>query len=352
MNIADFIKSLAGFAWLAVVGLGVLVIIRASRKQNTKGLNSLIIGLIVLAVVFTIVGAGLVFIEPTETGVVVTVLAEGGMRPQPLQAGLHWIVPFVERVELYPISIQTFTMARTASEGETQGLITVEARTSDGQRIFVDSSVIYQIEPSVVTTIHREWQHRYQEDLILPQARGIIRDAVSQYRVDEVSSTKRFEMSDQITQELLKVMADNGLTLIDFVMRDITFTEEYAQSIEQKQIAEQQALQAAFVVESKKQEAEQARQIAQGQADAAVIAARGAAEARLIEANAEAQALELLAAALEDNPELIEYQYVQKLSPGVQTIFVPSGNQFILPLPSSTETPASTTTTTPSTTTP
>ena len=339
MNIAELIKTLAGFAWLAVIGIGVLILIRAGRKQNTKGLNSLVIGLIVAAVLFTILGAGLVFIEPTETGVVVTILAEGGMRPEPLRPGLHWIAPFVERVELYPTSIQTFTMARTASEGETEGLITVEARTSDGQRIFVDSSVIYQIEPSVVTTIHKEWQNRYQEDLITPQVRGIIRDSVSQYRVEEVLSSKRFEMADQITRELTQVMGDNGLTLIDFVMRDITFTEEYAQSIEQKQIAEQQALQAAFVVESKKQEAEQARQIAQGQADAAVIASRGAAEARLIEAEAEAEALELIAAALEDNPQLIEYQYVLKLAPGVQTIFVPSGNQFILPLPqNSTET--------------
>ncbi|HEY3477169.1 MAG TPA: SPFH domain-containing protein [Anaerolineales bacterium] len=348
MNIADFIKTLAGFAWLAVVGIGILVMIRASRRQNVKGLSSAVIGLIVFAIVLTIVGAGLVFIEPTETGVVVTILAEGGMRPEALRAGLHWIVPFVERVELYPISIQTFTMARTASEGETQGLITVEARTSDGQRIFVDSSVIYQIEPFSVTTIHKEWQHRYQDDLILPQARGIIRDAVSQYRVDEVLSSRRFDMTDEITRNLLKVMADNGLTLIDFVLRDITFTEEYAQSIEQKQIAEQQALQAAFVVESKKQEAEQARQIAQGQADAAVIEARGAAEARLLQAEAEAQANELIAASLENNPELLQYQYILKLSPGVQTIFIPSGNQFILPLPTSPE--ASVTPVTPPTT--
>lgn len=338
MNVADFIKTLAGLAWLALVGIGMLAIIRAGRKQNTKGLSSLAVGVLVLAIALSVIGAGLVFIEPFETGVVVSILAEGGMRPEPLRSGLHWIVPFVERVERYPISIQTFTMARTASEGETQGLITVEARTSDGQRIFVDSSIIYQIDPTEVTTIHREWQHRYQEDLILPQTRGVIRDAVSQYRVDEVLSTKRFDMADQITANLTAVMADNGLTLIDFVLRDITFTEEYAQSIEQKQIAEQQALQARFVVESKKQEAEQARQVAQGQADAAVIAARGAAEARLIEANAEAQALELLASALEDNPQLIEYQYILKLAPGVQTIFVPSGNQFILPLPSTTTT--------------
>jgi regulator of protease activity HflC (stomatin/prohibitin superfamily) len=336
MNIADFIKTLAGFAWLGVVGLGMLAIVRASRNQNVKGLSSLAIAVLVLAIVLTLVGAGLVFIEPTEIGVVVTIFGQGGIRPEPLQAGLHWIFPFVERVERYPIIIQTFTMARTASEGETQGLITVEARTSDGQRIFVDSSVIFQINPAVVVTLHKEWQRRYQDDLILPQARGVIRDAVSQYRVDEVLSSKRFEMSEKITLELEAVLESNGLILVDFVLRDITFTEEYAQSIEQKQIAEQQALQAQFVVESKRQEAEQARQIAQGQADAAVIAAKGAAEARLIEANAEAQALQLIAAALKDNRQLIEYQYILKLAPGVQTIFIPSDNQFILPLPDTT----------------
>jgi regulator of protease activity HflC (stomatin/prohibitin superfamily) len=336
MNIADFIKSLAGLAWLAVIGLGILAVLRASRNQNAKGLTSLVIGVIVLAIVLTAVGAGLVFIEPTEVGVVVTILAEGGMRPEPLSAGLHWIVPFVERVELYPISIQNFTMARTASEGETQGMVTVESRTSDGQRIFVDSSVIFQIDPTQVINIHREWQRRYQDDLILPQARGIIRDAVSQYRVDEVLSTKRFDMTDEITRELEAVMAENGLILVDFVLRDITFTEEYAQSIEQKQIAEQQALQAQFVVESKRQEAEQARQIAQGRADAVVIEAKGDAEAQIIQANAQAEANELIGQSLQDNPEILQYQYILKLAPGVQTIFIPTDNQFILPLPDTT----------------
>lgn len=336
MNIAEFIKALAGFSWMAVIGLGALAIARASRKQGTKGITSLALGVLVLAIVLTVAGAGLVFIEPTHAGVVITVLGEGGMRPEPLLPGLHWIVPFVERVELYPTTTQTFTMARTASEGETQGLITVEARTSDGQRIFVDSSVIYRIEPSAVIQIHKTWQGRYQDDLILPQARGIIRDAVSQYRVEEVLSTKRFEMTSLISNQLQQVMSENGLTLVDFVLRDITFTEEYAQSIEQKQIAEQQALQAKFVVEQKKQEAEQARQVAQGQADAAVIAAKGAAEARLIQAEAEAKANELIGQSLQNNPQILQYQYILKLAPGVQTIFIPSGNQFILPLPNTT----------------
>jgi len=333
VNIATLFKAAGSFAWLVFIGLVAMAVMRAARKQPVRGLTTGIIIVLAFAILATTLGAGLVFIEPYETGVVVTILSQGGMRAEPLQSGLHWIVPFVERVERYPISIQTFTMARTESEGETRGELTVEARTSDGQRIWVDSSVIYQIEPSVVTTIHKEWQHRYQEDLILPQARGIIRDAVSQYRVEEVLSSKRFDMADHVTRELEKVMLENGLTLVDFVLRDITFTEEYAQSIEQKQIAEQQALQAKFVVESKKQEAEQARQVAQGQADAAVIAAKGAAEARVLQAEAEAKSNELIAASLAGNPDLLMYLYISKLSPNIQVMLLPSNAPFLFPLP-------------------
>ena len=47
-------------------------------------------------------------------------------------------------------------------------------------------------------------------------------------------------------------------------MRNITFSTEYAASVEQKQIAEQQAQQAKLVVEQKKQEAEQVREVAKG----------------------------------------------------------------------------------------
>ncbi len=334
MNIANLFKAAGSFAWLVVIGLIVLAGMRSARKQPARGLATGIIIALVFAILATTLGAGLVFIEPYETGVVVTILSsQGGMRSEPLTAGLHWIVPFVERVERYPISIQTFTMARTESEGETFGELSVEARTSDGQRIWVDSTVIYQIEPSVVTTIHKEWQHRYQEDLILPQARGIIRDAVSQYRVEEVLSSKRFDMATEITEDLDRVMTENGLTLVDFVLRDITFTEEYAQSIEQKQIAEQLALQAKFVVEQKKQEAEQARQVAQGQADAAVIAAKGAAEARIIQAEAEAKANELIALSLAGRPELLTWLYINKLAPNIQVMLLPSNAPFLFPLP-------------------
>jgi regulator of protease activity HflC (stomatin/prohibitin superfamily) len=172
--------------------------------------------------------------------------------------------------------------------------------------------------------------------VVRPVSRAAIRNAVSQFGVEEIVSTKRAELEQSIRGEIETKLKENNIIMDDFLLRNIRFSDEYAAAVEQKQVAEQQAQQAKFVVESKKQEAEQARQTAQGQADAAVIASKGAAEARLIQAKAEAEANQQLAQSL--TPTLLQYQYILKLAPGVQTIFVPSGNQFILPLPNTTTT--------------
>jgi regulator of protease activity HflC (stomatin/prohibitin superfamily) len=336
MNIADVIRSLAGFAWLAAIGLGVLMIVRMGRNQAVKGLGSLTVGVLVLALVMTVLGAGLVFVEPDERGVVITI-GKGGILPNALEPGIHWVVPFVQRVETYSIARATYTMATTTGEGQVQGDDSIQARTKDGQQVFIDASVIYSVDPNKLVNLHITWKHTYEDNVVRPVARAAIRDAVSQYGVEEIVSTKRTEMEQAISNSIEEGLASNNLKMVDFLLRNIRFSDEYATAVEQKQIAEQQAQQAKFVVESKKQEAEQARQVAQGQADAAVIAAKGAAEARVIQAEAEAKANQLLAESL--TPALVQYQYILKLAPGVQTIFVPSGNQFILPLPNETNNP-------------
>jgi regulator of protease activity HflC (stomatin/prohibitin superfamily) len=332
MNIASLLQGLAGFAWIAVVGVLILIFTRVSRNQAAKGLNSLAVILVVVAILMTAVGAGLVFVEPDQRGVVITI-GKGGILPDALEPGIHWIIPFVQRVELYSIARATYTMAATAGEGQVQGDDSIEARTKDGQQVYIDASVIYAVNPLQLVNLHITWKHQYEDNVVRPVSRAAIRDAVSQFGVEEIVSTKRAELEKMISDSIDTGLKNNNLQMVDFLLRNIRFSDEYAAAVEQKQIAEQQAQQAKFVVESKKQEAEQARQVAQGQADAAVIAAKGAAEARIINAQAEAKANQLLAESL--TPELVQYQYILKLAPGVQTIFIPSGNQFILPLPGS-----------------
>ncbi len=333
MNIASLLQGIASLTWVGLIGFVVFAIVRSMRNQPIKKTGSIIGIFAVVAIALTTISAGLVFIQPEERGIVISAVAPKGYRELALQPGLRWIIPFAENVIRYPISKQTYTMSIAGSEGDIQGDDSIAARTLDGQEIYVDASVIYQVDPEKVIQVHIQWQRRYDNDLVRAQARGIIRDVVSQYRVDEVVSSKRIDMTSRIREGLISKFSENGLILVDFVLRNIAFTPEYAASIEQKQIAEQQAQQAKFVVESKRQEAEQARQTAQGAADASVIRAKGEAQSRIVQAEAEAEALKLINEALKNNPDLLTYQYITKLAPNIQTMLLPSNSPFIFPLP-------------------
>jgi regulator of protease activity HflC (stomatin/prohibitin superfamily) len=344
MDIAALVGVVSGGFWLLVIGTVAMLVVQASRGKPVPRGGLILLAFAVLAIALSTISAGLVFIEPDKRGVVISAVAPKGYREEALTPGLHWIVPFVENVVEYPISRQTYTMTVAPNEGQVKGDDSITARTADGQEIYVDASVIFAIDPAQVVKVHILWKDRYTDELIRAQSRGVIRDVVSQYRVEEVVTSKRFEMAEKLRTTMEQKLNDNGLVLIDFILRNITFSPEYAASVEQKQIAEQTAQQAKFVVEQKRQEAEQARQTAQGAADASVIRAKGDAEARIIQAQAESQSLELIAKALQSNPNLLTYQYITKLSPTVQTMFLPSNAPFVFQLPN---TGLNTTTTTP-----
>jgi len=355
MNITVVISAIAGLSWLVVVGLLVFTVLRASQQREVKGMVTGLIIALLFALILNTVSAGLVFIQPEERGVVISAIAPKGYREEALQPGLRWVIPYAESVVIYNISKLTYTMSIASSEGQIIGDDSITARTSDGQEVLIDASVIFAIDPAKVVDLHITWQKRYTDDLVRPLSRGVIRDSVSQFRVDQVYSTKRLEMAEQMEIDMTRVLADNGLLLADFVLRNITFSPEYAASVEQKQIAEQLAQQAAFVVQQREQEAEQARKTAQGQADAAVIESEGEAlaiviqanadaeakvidakaqaEARVLQATAEAEALELISVIINANPDMLKYRYIEELTPFIDVMLLPSDNPFLFPLP-------------------
>lgn len=301
--------------------------------MKTRGAVTGIIVAVFAAVIINTISAGLVFVQPQDRGVVISAVEPLGYRKETLQPGLRWVIPYAENVKVYTISKVTYTMSTSHTEGEIQGDDSISARTSDGQEVYIDASIIFSLNPASILDVHITWQDRYVDGLVRPIVRGVIRDAVSHYKVNEVYSTKREELKIQIEEVMAKSMSNNGLILSDFVLRNITFTTEYAASIEQKQIAEQLAQQAEYIVEQRKQEAEQARQVAEGTKDAAILAAEGRALSQIIEAKAEAEALQLIADVLSKYPELLNYRYIEKLAPGIQVMLVPNDNPYLLPLP-------------------
>jgi regulator of protease activity HflC (stomatin/prohibitin superfamily) len=329
MNIASVLKGLASFSWLLVVGIVVLAVYRASRAKPLKGAVWMVLGTVIFSLLLTTVSAGLVFLQADQYGIVISAIQPTGYRPQPLAPGLHWVVPFLENVQPYSIAKATYTMATTTGEGQVVGDDSIQARTKDGQQVFIDASVIYSIDPTHLIDLHISWQNRFEDLVVRPVVRSAIRDAVSQFGVEEIVSTRRADLEKMISDTISQGLAANNLMMDDFLLRNIRFSDEYAAAVEQKQIAEQLALQAQFVVQQRKQEAEQARQVAQGTADAAVISAQGAAQAILLTAQAQAQANEVLAKSL--TPDLLTYTYIQKIAPNIQVMYLPSGTPLLLP---------------------
>jgi regulator of protease activity HflC (stomatin/prohibitin superfamily) len=223
---------------------------------------------------------------------------------------------------------QSVTMAGV-TEAESPGRTAVRATSNDGQVINLDVTVIFRTDPAQINFVHRNWRGGFIDAFIVPQTRSQVRDAVSQYSAEEIYSGGRATLEAQVTQSLSQKLDREGFILTDFLVRNIAFSQEFTDAIEQKQIAQQQAQQAAFRVDQARQEAEQARVEAQGRADSAAIEADGEARSITIKASAQADALDLINQVLSQNPELIQWQYVNTLGDNVRLIIIPSNSPFL-----------------------
>ena len=121
MNIGSLLQGVAALAWLAALAALGFVVFNVARGRKFGSGGPIIIVAVVAALLLTTVASGLVFIDPEQRGVVVSALAPGGFRPDALTPGLHWIIPFAERVQAYDISRKTYTMSSSVAEGQITG---------------------------------------------------------------------------------------------------------------------------------------------------------------------------------------------------------------------------------------
>jgi regulator of protease activity HflC (stomatin/prohibitin superfamily) len=340
--IDQLLNIIAILAWAWFVLVVVMIALRSFQGGGVRSLGRALfswrVGIaLIVAVLMSLISASLVFIEPQEVGVVISVISPNGYRDEPLRSGLHLVVPLAERVVRYPIYWQTYTMSQEATEGAKTGNDAISARTSDGQLVYVDSSVIYKIDGNEVIRIHIDLQNRYVDDFIRPVMRSVIRTEVSQFTADEINSSKRKDLESNLGDLLRQAFAAKGFTLDRFLLRNIAFSPQYTSAIEQKQVSEQQKLQAQYQAQQMRElaagERDKTIEEAKGKANAVQIQAQADANAAVVKAKAEQQALQLIAQALQNNKNLLLYRYIEKLSPGIKVMLVPNNNPYLLNLP-------------------
>lgn len=236
-----------------------------------------------------------IIVHPGERAVVFNKLS-GNLRI--LDEGFHFLKPFVDQPTIYDVKVKTYTMSKTQWEGEIKGDDSLKALTKEGLVVFLDISVRFHPDPAKLILLHKTIGKDYVYKVVRPQVRSVARLTISEYSVEEIYSGKREFIQNTIEEKLKERFKQNYIILDELLLRDVRFTPDFERAIERKQIAQQDAQRMKYILQ--KEEMEKKRKI--------------------IEAQGEAEALRLKGEILARNPALIQYEYIKRIAPTIQTI--------------------------------
>jgi|TARA_B110000240_G_scaffold183130_1_gene216576 prohibitin 1 len=217
------------------------------------------IGLPILAVGFFIlilISRSSVNIGYGEAGVLFRTFGGGVVTDEPaLGEGFTIISPW-NKVFLYNVKQQEFF------EGNMQVL------SSNGLEITLDVSVLYQPDVEKLGFLHQQKGENYVNIVLIPQIRAVARSVVGRYTPEQLYSTKRDAIQNEIFEETKKVVKDQYIQLNAVLVRDVALPQAIKEAIERKLGQEQEALEYEFRIAKSIKEAERQLIDAQGKAKA------------------------------------------------------------------------------------
>lgn len=244
-------------------------------------------------------------VSPSEVGVIVRF----GKIESTVGSGFHLKIPFVESVESFPTSLQSFTMDK------------INTYTVDNQEVDVTFTVVYKVDVSQAAQILQnlpDYQTRLQTlavDRFKSEAGKVSTTDIAAKRGDLAKATL-----DRIHADAKSLF---NLDVIDFQINNFDYTPAFRQAVDQAAIAktkvaqaEQQRDQATVDADRIKiaaiGNANSVREAARGDADSKLLIATAQAQATKLAGDAEASAIQAKAQALKANDELVEFEKAQR----------------------------------------
>ena len=277
---------------------GVTVLDADGRRRLPGGpaLGRMISGILAVLFLILLVPAS-VRVVPVGHGLVIFNTLTRSFRLA--RQGVNLIPPFITQSQDYDLRRLEYTMTGTRGEGrKTDWDDSLWSPTQEGLQVGVDLTIWHHVDPEKVIDIHQRIGPDYEEKIIRPAVRSVIRMVISEYPVMDVYSSRRAKIQDEINQRVKALLEKDGFIVDEMVLRDVRFTDEFAKAIEAKQIAQQSAEQMKYVLEKEQREAER----------------------KVIEATGRAKAIDTITQALQKNPNYIRYLYVDKLSDKISVI--------------------------------
>ena len=246
-----------------------------------------VIGVVFLAIfAIILVSASFVVIPAGHTGVALTF---GKVENVVLQEGLHFKVPFVQKIVVVDNRIVKLD-------------VNTEAFSKDLQTITTVVAVNYHVGKENSQTVYKNVGLNFEEVLITPAVNEVLKAVTAKYTAVELVSS-RAEVSMLLDDGLNEKLNGYGIFINELNIINWDFSEEYINAVEAKQVAEQNLIKT-------RTEQEQALVIANTEAQKRVIAAEAEAKEIKTLAEANAESNRIITESISDL--LIKYQSVAK----------------------------------------
>jgi regulator of protease activity HflC (stomatin/prohibitin superfamily) len=173
-------------------------------------------------------------IEPGEKGVLFEKFGNGLDKETIYGQGFHIIAPW-NTMHVYDVKInETFEK--------------MEVLSKNGLSIRIDLSFRYFPEEEKIGYLHDEIGRDYLERIIKPEIRSVTREVIGNYYPEELYSTKREAIEDEIEALTRARVEAKYLSLDAILIRDVTLPQTLRAGIEKKLVQEQEALEYEFKI--------------------------------------------------------------------------------------------------------
>jgi regulator of protease activity HflC (stomatin/prohibitin superfamily) len=217
-----------------------------------------------------------------------------------LYPGVHFVLPLIERVELFNTRDQLFTTGISEdppAKGGHKAAVKSEAlnvQAKEGLTLGLAITVRYQLDPKRLDYIEANLPQPLEKEIVPAVVATAWRELVPGYTVREVFSAKREEVRQRSAEMIRKRLAADGIVVKEVMLRDIELPQEYAQGLESLLLKEQENDRMGVETEIHQKQVKVAEADAEAMKVQQVKQAEGQAAVRVLQAKGESDAMRYL----------------------------------------------------------